>query len=262
MLSLRGFPPAPHHLVYGEVRDQLGNPLQVTNATVTFASQGGVKWACAVTPGMAPAKNYHLELPMDSGLTPDAYKPDALLPTVPFKLSVTIGKQTYFPMEMTGDFAQLGLPGKKTHLDLTLGVDANHDGLPDAWELAMAQSLGLRGGLSAINPNAMVPGTGLTFAQIYVVGTYNYAPKAGFVIRMVSLAGLNPVLEFTAVKGRSYSLQGSSDLKQWAPLNFQVLGSTNGFSPFFQATTTRKLQVNVQGLTNASDAQVFKLLVE
>jgi hypothetical protein len=43
---------------------------------------------------------------------------------------------------MKGDLSKLGEPGKRTHLDLTLGEDLDGDGIPDAWERALLAALG------------------------------------------------------------------------------------------------------------------------
>ena len=40
--------------------------------------------------------------------------------------------------------------------------------------------------------------------------------------KIVQFEGLNPVLEFLALRGRSYSVIGSDDLVTWVPVSFQV----------------------------------------
>ena len=131
---VEGFPPAPHHLFYGTVRDEYGNPLNFDDVEVILESSAGIQVKGKVVPGLKPGINYELKVPMDAGITGDLYKPTALKPTVPFKVKVKIGSAIYLPIEMLGDFAQLGLPSKSTRLDLTLGEDSDGDGLPDAWE--------------------------------------------------------------------------------------------------------------------------------
>ena len=87
----------------------------------------------SVVSGLEPGVNYKLEVPMDSGTAAaiNAYMPTALKPFWQFKLKVQIGQVTYLPIEMIGNFAQIGQPSLKTRIDLTLGVDSDGDGLGD-----------------------------------------------------------------------------------------------------------------------------------
>jgi hypothetical protein len=56
-------------------------------------------------------------------------------------LYVVTGATTNLPIQMTGNLALLGLPGQRTRLDITLGVNANGNGIPDAWEHAFLAAL-------------------------------------------------------------------------------------------------------------------------
>src|SRR5688572_20369226 len=107
-LSTSAFPPAPHHLIYGMVRDEMGDPISHTNAEIILETSSGVQITAPVIPGQQPGINYQLSVPMDAGATSDAYKPTALSPAVPFKIRVRIGQTLYLPIEMVGDFSQLG----------------------------------------------------------------------------------------------------------------------------------------------------------
>src|SRR5260370_18497252 len=86
--------------------------------------------------------NFQREVPMDAGLTADPYEPEALMASAPFKIYVVIGVTTNLPIQMTGNYSLLGQPGQQTRIDLTLGVDSNGDGIPDAWEIAFLSSIG------------------------------------------------------------------------------------------------------------------------
>src|ERR1043166_7868101 len=88
-LCTRAFPPAPDHLIFGQVRDEFGNPLDLTAAQVYLETTAGIRIKTQIIPGLEPGVNYKLSVPMDSGLTADQYKPTALQPTVPFKMWVT-----------------------------------------------------------------------------------------------------------------------------------------------------------------------------
>src|SRR5437868_5129267 len=92
--SVLAFPPAPHHLIFGMVRDELGDPIADATAQLIFETSGGVKITTTISYKGEPGQNYTLEVPMDSGITADAYMPTAMRPTVPFKIKVRIGNVT------------------------------------------------------------------------------------------------------------------------------------------------------------------------
>ena len=262
--STQAFPPAPHHVIFGLVRDQIGNPLTSATAQVTLTANSGTSLTDLVVPNMEPGANYRLQVPMDSGLTSDLYQASALLPAVPFKLSVKVGSVTYVPMEMTGDYAVLGQPGEVTRIDLTLGVDSDNDGLPDAWEQAAFRQLGKTWKAGALDPNAMYPGTGLTFAQVYVAGTYNYSPKDGFVLNLTGVVNGKAQLAFTAVKGRSYTIESAANLGSFAPVNFRLTSDDPnvGLRSYFQATGTAKQSIEVPLDATGTPARFYRLRVE
>ena len=214
------FPPAPPHNIAGIVRDEWGNPLAAENAEVIMETSGGVIIRDFIRDIPAEGLNYSLLVPMDSGISADVYKPTALKPLVPFKMKVRIGTTVFLPIEMTGNFAELGLPGKSTRLDLTLGVDSDGDGLPDAWERALIQSLGLSS-LSDVNPKDDSDGDGMSNAAEYAAGTYAFDPENGLLLKPVGLREGRPRFEFTAIRGRTYSVLVSSNLREWNPVSFR-----------------------------------------
>src|SRR5688572_20337734 len=164
-IALRAFPPAPDHIFYGIVRDELGNPLNFAAAELVLETDSGVQLKTRIVNGVQPGVNYHLVVPMDAGITDDLYKPTALRPTVPLKFAVRIKQVRYVPIEMRGDYTRLGEPGQRTRLDLTLGEDSDGDGLPDAWERAL---LGEGKTLADIKPGDDSDGDGIRNLQEYI----------------------------------------------------------------------------------------------
>src|SRR5262245_25408996 len=88
--SAYAFPPAPHHIIHGTVRDEMGEPLSLTSAQVYLETTNGVVITCRLLPEIQPGENYRLIVPMDSFTSSDLYKPTALKATVPFRLKVKI----------------------------------------------------------------------------------------------------------------------------------------------------------------------------
>lgn len=241
------FPPAPHHTLYGLVRDETGQPLSADQATVVLETATGVRLHTGLIPGLAPGINYRLRVPMDAGLTPDNYQPTALRPQAPFQIKVVIGDTVWLPIEMQGRFDQLGRPAQSTRLDLTLGEDLDGDGLPDAWERALIAMLGGGLGLDDIRPGDDADHDGLSNLQEYLAGTYAFDPEDGFRIKLIHPHDAAPYVEFLALRGRTYSLEGSVDLKSWAPVAIRLPGeeaSTPARADYY-ATDVRRVRAAV-----------------
>lgn len=252
------FPPALPHTIYGMVRDELGNPLPA-GASIVLESASGVKVYSAVQNIQEAGVNYRLSVPLDAGLTTAAYKPTALSPAAPFKISIIVGGVTYLPIEMTHDFKQLGDPGKSTLLNLTLGVDENGDGLPDAWQRRINSDL------SKVRPDGDADGDGLSNMQEYLAGTYAYDPASGFTLSIVRFNDKAPILSFTGVTGRTYMILGTSDLTsgQWTPVQFKLSSSADATAiSSYSASDVSPLQVEVVTPADQAVPTFFKLMLQ
>ena len=137
--------------------------------------------------------DYRLNVSIDSGIAPDLYKVTAQEPNVPFRLRVRIGTVNYLPMEMVANYATLGEPAESTRIDLTLGVDADGDGLPDAWQRLLIAMLGPG---ARVGPNDDADGDGISNLNEYLAGTYSFQPESGFRLNLVPNGGGPPLLEF------------------------------------------------------------------
>ena len=255
------YPPAPHHTLYGALRNQWGDPIITSPGNVILETPTGVQLRASIGSDMEPGVNYRLEVPMDSGTASDLYKPTALKPFFQFKLKVQIGQTTYLPIEMSGNFSQIGQPSQKTRIDLTLGVDSDGDGLPDAWEQTLIDIYG--GTLGSINPNGDNDGDGIPNLDEYLAGTYAFDPSDGFRLTVTGAEAGASDLEFLAIRGRTYSIQSSPNFQQWTQVNFGVLtGNVPGaLQSNYRATDVRMVKVRVPdqpGVTN----RYFRALVQ
>jgi hypothetical protein len=259
----RGIPPAPYHLIYGLARDQYGTPLTSANSSVVLQSLSGVHLTGQIIPGMAAGVNYQIKVPMDAGQTSQLYRPDALLASTPFTMFVVVGTVTNVPIEMTGGCALLGLPGGATRINLTLGVDSNGDGIPDAWEYAYMSALGTNVPLSSLSANSSLAG-GLTLRQAYLLGLPVFDPGVTFQVTLLGFNGSSPVLEFPAMTGRSYTVLGSADLNTWTPLSFNLPADAPGAPArtFFYSSTIQNIQLQVNVPAPAASATFLKLLLQ
>lgn len=261
-LTASAFPPAPHHLVYGMVRTQFGDPLESGPAIIFLETPTGIQLRGGLETGAEPGVNYRLEVPMDSGTAGDLYKPTALKPFFQFKLKVLIGQTTYVPIEMAGSFSQIGQPSQKTRLDLTLGVDSDGDGLPDAWEQSLIAIYG--GTLASITPNGDNDGDGISNLNEYLAGTYAFDPDDGFRLTLTGVNAGASTMEFLAIRGRTYTIQASSNLQQWTPVSFRAAsgGTPGAIQSSYQATDVRLLRVEVPFQTGAETNRYFKAVVQ
>lgn len=216
------YPPAPHHEVYGVLRDRFGTPVSSADAQIFLEDGSGRSHQGTISLGMAGGTNYVIVIPMDSGRTPDPYHPSAMKQFSPFTIRVVLGGKNHLPMEVTGSILQLGEPAKRTRLDLTLGVDSDGDGLPDEWEETLASLLGGQLGIGDIHPGDDSDGDGMTNLQEYLAGTYPWDPNDRLALNIIELRNGRAVLEFMAIDGREYIIHASTDLKNWAPVNFRI----------------------------------------
>lgn len=222
------FPPTPHHEVRGMVRDEQGNALVAPNATVVLETGGAVLSTTPVRTTPTADGNYRMVIPMDSGSRETAYSPKAMFPAVPFRLKVRIGAQTFLPIQMSGTATLMSRPAGRASLDLTLGLDSDGDGLPDAWERTLLAALRKKGTLADIRPDGDDDRDGITNLNEYLAGTYAFDPKDGFAVEMKAMEQGLPVLEFLAIQGRTYSVEGSADLKDWKRTTFALSGEKAG----------------------------------
>jgi hypothetical protein len=255
------FPPAPHHTLYGLVRNQWGDPVTIAPSDVFLETPSGVLLHTSMVTGLEPGVNYRLEVPMDSGTAPDLYQPTALRPFFQYRLKVLIGQTVYLPIEMAGNFSQIGRPSERTRLDLTLGVDSDGDGLPDAWEQQLIATYG--GTLASIRPNDDSDGDGLTNLQEYLAGTYAFDPSDGFALAITGVNAGASALEFLALRGRNYTIQASPDFRTWTSVPFRLAtdAAQAALRNNYQAADVRTLRVEVPFQPGATN-RFFRALVQ
>ena len=259
-LPALAFPPAPHHQILGMVRDEMGNPVEATGARVVLETQEGHRYVGNIAASRRPGVNYELRLPLDSQATSDVYKTTAMRPAASFRISVAINGKLYLPIEMRGNFATLGQPTEVTRLDLTLGEDGDGDGIPDAWQRALAKRLGVAA--DQIRPGDDSDGDGMSNREEYLAGTYAYDPKEGFALTIERLADGRNAMAFLAVPGRSYTVLGSTDLHDWRAVEFrEVDGQAEGTAGGVLQTSDVRT-VRVQALADGREVRFYRLMVQ
>jgi len=254
------FPPAPHHEIYGSVRDSNGDPISL-GAMVTLAGGAGKElMSGAVDPGIDVGVNYSLKVPMDAGTVGQLYQPSALAPAMPFTLSVKVGEVEHVPIEVKGGLLSMGKAGGRTRLDLTLGVDGDGDGLPDAWEQEVVDLVDGIDGIDAVTRDGDADGDGVSNYTEYLAGTYAFDRRAVFRLDIISVSDGVARLRFLGVSGRSYRLTAHGDDEGFTPTEFRTTSSGSSKVAVWRAETTRFQDVYVD--VGERTGQLFKLHVE
>ena len=147
---------------------------------------------------------------------------------------------------------------------MTLGVDSNGDGIPDSWETAFMATIGVNLPLSSLHANSVLTSDGLTLRQQYLFGTYPFNPSQPCLVTFLGFSGALPVLQFPTVTGHSYTVLGSSDAINWAPVPFQLPGDAPGgvARSYYYALGIRTLQVYATPPANPPKAQYYRILVQ
>lgn len=261
-LPAQAFPPAPDAVIYGMVKDQYGTPLVNQADKVILQTPSGVQVATAIQPNLAIGVNYAVHVPMDAGTFGAAYASNALTAAAPYKLYVTVAGITNLPIEMVGATPVMGTPAQLTLQNLTLGVDANGDGIPDAWEALFLQQLGVNLALASIDPNADYAHDGRTLMQEYLLGNYPYNPGDNFTVKIVSQNGGSAMLAFTTMTGRTYTAYGSPDLKNWSALAFTVPATGSAAASSYYAPSIAPVQIQTIQPASGPQMQFFRLQLQ
>lgn len=214
------FPPAPFHTIYGIVRDENGQTLRVDGARVVFYRNGVQFLSETISDSNQLDQNYQIRLRMDmlrSGT--QSYSSLANATGTSFTLGVVLHDIVYYPIEMSTP-RSVGKPGERIRLDLTLGVDADGDGIPDAWEQSQLYAAGILPGengwdLSLIDRDGDFDKDGISNWLEYIAGTFATDPTDYLSVRLSKKFPESVRLSFYSLYGKTYSLETSSDLKTW-----------------------------------------------
>ena len=243
--AAQAFPPAPDHTLYGTVRDERGRVLAQSSATVVISTAAGEVGRTVIDRFAETGVNYLVRLPMDLGTTGGTYRPSALLPTTGFTIRVIRDQTVLVPIEVSRVPPTIGQPGGRTRLDLTLGVDSDGDGLPDAWEQQLIDSdrTGRLRTLADVRPGDDLDGDGLTNLQEYLLGTYALDRIDGLALSIVEVANGQARLRFATITGRTYSIRSSVNLQEWGTQAFSVGSPTAAAVGSFPASQITLLDV-------------------
>jgi len=222
------FPPAPYYTIYGDVRDELGKVIPAGGATIIFSYQSKEIARYPLTNVVGSNYSYQIRMRTDmnsAGTT--VYNSLAVTPGVEFTLKVDVGGVSYLPIEFVAKLPKVGSAADRVRLDLTIGADTDKDGLPDAWERALLFRLGYPiADLWRITPDGILEADGLTNLQKYIAGTYSADTSQSFYLKIKEATATDVGVEFFTLTNKIYSLDKSTDLATWTPVDFTIGSSS------------------------------------
>jgi hypothetical protein len=265
-LSLRAFPPAPYYTVYGDVRDQYGILIPADGAAVVVYKSGKELMRQELVASAGTDFNYQLRLRIDMlRSTTTSYSSVALTSGTIYTLAVSIGSQLYYPIEMATS-PVIGSASARRRLNLTLGVDSDGDGLPDAWEEAQLYHGGQTPGdngwdLSLIDKNGDFDKDGVSNYTEYVAGTYATDRSSVLSLSIKEKLATSARLEFYAFYGKSYTLESTTDLKTWASTPFSLTDPAAPDAAAAQSSLTSTVTEVISIYADASAQSTYYRLI-
>lgn len=226
--ALQAFPPAPYYTLYGIVRDQVGQTLDVEGATLILLKNGLEIGRTPINSDLQLDQNYELKIRIDANRSgTNLYSGKALAAQGLFSLAVEMNGVRFYPIEASGSLTA-GKGAERVRLDLNLGEDSDGDGLPDVWEqwqLYQAGHLPDENGnweLSLINSNGDFDGDGQSNWMEYVAGTFAGDATERFELQIKEKTATGVRFEFYAITGKTYAMERSTDAQTWTPLAFAI----------------------------------------
>ena len=262
-LTLTAFPPAPYYTLYGTVRDQVGQTLNVEGATLILL-KGGTEVGRTPISSLQLDQNYELNIRIDanrSGTT--IYSEKALSAQGQFSLVVEMNGSLFYPIEVAGTLTA-GKGGERVRLDLNLGEDADGDGLPDIWEQWQLYQAGYfpdangNWPLHLIDRNGDLDGDGLSNYLEYLAGTFAGDATERFDLQIKEKTETDVRFEFYAITGKTYTIERSADMKTWARVPFAI-GAPAAGEQTYSATNVGIL--SAFAAPAATDKEFYRLTV-
>ena len=261
--SSKAFPPAPYYTLYGMVRDQVGQTLNVDGATLILL-KGGTEVGRTPISNLQLDQNYELNIRIDSNRSGTTiYSEKALAAQGQFSLVVEMNGSLFYPIEVAGNLTA-GKGGERVRLDLNLGEDLDGDGLPDIWEQWQLYQAGYfpdgngNWSLHLIDRNGDLDGDGLSNYLEYLAGTFAGDATERFDLQIKEKTDTDVRFEFYAITGKTYTIERSADMKTWARVPFAI-GAPAAGDQTYSATNVGIL--SAFATPAAADKEFYRLTV-
>lgn len=258
------FPPAPYYTLYGMVRDQVGQSLTAQGAELILL-KGGVEIGRTPINASQLDQSYELKMRIDQNRTGTTFYSDkAVAAQGLFSLAVAMNGALFYPIEVNGTL-RAGKGGERVRLDLNLGEDLDHDGLPDVWEQWQLYQAGHfpdedgRWDLSLIDKDGDFDGDGQSNILEYIAGTFAGDATERFELTIKEKLPASVRFELFAVTGKVYTIERSVDGQTWTRIPFSISASAAG-EISYTATEVGIVSAFATPLTDATK-EFFRLTV-
>lgn len=263
--SAHAFPPAPPYSIFGTVRDQVGQTVRADGAILILLNGGVEIGRTPIQDSPSLDYNYEMSIRIDQNRSGTVFYSDkAVAAQGLFSLVVEMNGSFFYPIEVSNNLTA-GKGGERTRLDLNLGQDLDHDGLPDVWEqwqLYQAGYLPDENGnwdLSLIDRDGDFDHDGSSNLQEYIAGTFAGDASEKFNLAIKEKLESNVRLEFYAITGKTYSIERSLDGVTWERIPFST-GLPVGEATTYTATAVGILPVFTVPSSSATK-ELFRLSV-
>ena len=226
--SAYAFPPAPYYTLYGMVRDQVGQVVTAQDATIILLKGGEEVGRTPITKGVQLDQNYELNIRIDQSRTGTTfYNTKAVAAQGAFSIVVQMDGALFYPIEVQGNLTA-GKGGERVKLDLNLGEDLDHDGLPDIWEQWQLYQAGRFPGddgnwaINLIDKNGDFDGDGQSNWAEYLAGTFAGDATEKFDLKIKEKLASDVRFEFFGITGKTYTIERSADFVTWTRVLFAV----------------------------------------
>ena len=263
--SLEAFPPAPYYTLYGMVRDQVGHALTGEGAELVLLKGGAEVGRTAIHSSPQLDQNYELNVRIDQnrgGTT--LYSEKAVSAQGLFSLVVEMNGSLFHPIEVSGNLTA-GNGGERIRLDLNLGEDSDHDGLPDIWEQWQLYQAGYfpdangHWPIDLITRDGDFDHDGMSNWQEYLTGTFAGDATEKFELLIKEKTAGSVRFEFFAITGKTYTIERSTDVTSWAQVPFSI-GAPGDDGTIYTATGVGILSAFSTPLPGGSK-QLYRLTV-
>ncbi len=239
-LVAQAFPPAPYYALYGTVRDQVGQVIRGEGAELILLKGGQEIGRSPITSSQLD-QSYELNVRLDQNRSGTSFYTDKAVATQGlFSLVVSMNGALFYPIEVAGTL-RAGKGGERVRLDLTLGEDADKDGLPDVWEQWQLYQAGRypdENGLwdlGLIDKQGDFDKDGQNNLLEYIAGTFAGDASETFGLEIKEKLASGVRFAFFAITGKVYTIESSLDLKAWTRVPFAVAAPGTG-ALSYQAT--------------------------
>lgn len=203
--------PQPAVVYYGQARDSFGWPYREGADVVLRAGTNEIA-RHSIAGSLSPGVNFALHAPIDDGRDGTPYVRYAATTGAVASIVVVDGRGERAILENAG-MPPIGKPGEVVRINVTAGLDADGDGIPDEWEwelIRWANDPAL-GSIHDVRPGDDYDGDGVSNLDEYRAGTFAFLDYDKFSAEAFWQAANGRLgIDFLTVPGKAYWIESAS----------------------------------------------------